>query len=156
MMKKSIVIGIGNDFRKDDGAGLAAAGEIEKLNLPNVRVIMSNGDLTGILEILSEFDSIIIADSVSSGGSPGAVYRIDPFESRYSFQTEKSLSSHRFGIIEILKLAQNIDKPFKNVIFYGIEGEDYSHGEGLSSKVWGAVERAVDRMAEDLTEQQPD
>lgn len=155
-MKKSIVIGVGNSFRKDDGVGPEIAERIENMNLADVRVIKSNGDLAEILEILSEFDFILIADSVSTGAPPGTVYRIDPSDSKYSFQAEKNPSSHRFGIIEILKLAKNIDMPLKNVIIYGIEGEDYSHGEGLSSKVREAVEEVIEKIAVDLTEQQSD
>jgi hydrogenase maturation protease len=151
-MKKSIVIGIGNNYRRDDGVGLEIAGRIEKMNLGDISVIKSNGDLTGILEEMGEFDKVIIADSVSSGARPGTVYRIVPDDSKYSFRREKKLSSHRFEINEVLRLAQNISKPVKNVIIYGIEGKDYSHGEGLSSEVREAAEKVAAGIIEDLSE----
>jgi hydrogenase maturation protease len=39
-----VVIGIGNDFRRDDGVGLAVAEELAKRNLPGVRVVTAIGE----------------------------------------------------------------------------------------------------------------
>ena len=45
-----LVIGIGNDFRRDDGVGLAVAAELAKRRLPGVRVMTAIGEPASILE----------------------------------------------------------------------------------------------------------
>ena len=45
-----LVIGIGNDFRRDNGVGLAVAGEIAKRRLSGVRAISTIGEPGSILE----------------------------------------------------------------------------------------------------------
>ena len=43
-MSADVVIGIGNDFRRDDGVGLAVADEIAKRDIAGVRVVTALGD----------------------------------------------------------------------------------------------------------------
>ena len=64
-----LVIGIGNEFRSDDGAGIVVARAIEGKKLPGVTVIEQSGEGAALMDILNEADNVYLVDAVSSGSS---------------------------------------------------------------------------------------
>lgn len=74
-----LVIGIGNDFRRDNGVGLAVAGEIAKRRLSGVRAISTIGEPGSILEHGPACRSRVAVDAAMGEGSiPGKIRRWTP------------------------------------------------------------------------------
>jgi hydrogenase maturation protease len=144
------VIGIGNSFRRDDGLGPAIARRIAESDLPGARVIESSGDLTSLADEMRDCDSLVLIDSVSAGGAPGSIYRIDPLISE--IPTANKFSTHGIGITQALALLKKVSGLPAKTILYGIEGADFSHGEGLSDPVLAAIDALVDHIKNDLRE----
>src|SRR5690242_16656247 len=101
--KPLCVIGVGNEYRSDDGAGLAVIRALKAMQLPYVQCIESSGDAVELGELLSEVAgeeriiTVIIIDAVSSGASSGTIYRIDA--SRELLPASLSFSStHSMGV----------------------------------------------------------
>ena len=74
-----VVIGIGNDFRRDDGVGLAVAEELAKRNLPGVRVVTAIGEPGAILDAWTGASAAVVIDATTGKGTaPGRIRRWTP------------------------------------------------------------------------------
>ncbi|MCL6475617.1 MAG: hydrogenase maturation protease [Firmicutes bacterium] len=154
-MHKAIVIGIGNPYRRDDGAGIAVVRRIRLLAPRDVEVIECPGDLTMVLDIWQGFGRVIVVDAMRSGRAAGEVMRFDastqtlPANMRFS-------STHAMGLNEILALAHALNRLPQKLVIYGIEGSDFGEGEGLSEEVAKAVEDVVRYILLDLQKGEED
>ena len=59
-------------------------------------------------------------------------------------------SSHAFSLAEAVEMARVLDQLPSQLTVYGIEGNDFDHGEGLSPAVLIAIEPLLDRVIDDL------
>ncbi len=133
------VVGIGNEWRRDDAAGLVVARLLR--GMPGVAVIESEGEPIGLLDAWGDADAVILVDAVSSGAEPGTVHRIDAASSR--LPSELGSSTHTVSLGEAVELARALHRLPANAVVYGIEGEDFTAGEGLTPR----VERAAREVA---------
>lgn len=136
-----LVIGIGNAFRRDDGAGLAVA---EKLRgRPGLDVATHHGEGTGLMALWRGRADVVVIDAASSGDAPGTVHRLAagqiPPELRF-------FSSHAFGLADAVAMSRALGELPPRFQVIAITGGDFSAGEGLSE----AVEKAVGRVAAEL------
>ena len=146
---KTLVVGIGNDFRSDDGAGLAAARALMKLTLPNVGIVELNGEVTRLLDSLQHCDTAIVIDAVQSRALPGTIHRFDASQNPLP-GSHTQRSTHGISLGSILELARAQGVLPRQVLVYGIEGASFEHGRTLTPQVEKAVEGLVREIAEDL------
>ena len=141
-----LLIGIGNEYRRDDSIGLHVIRALEERKLPDTVLVESSGDGAELIEMFSLVRMAILIDAVSSGGNPGAIYQFDartqPLTAQLSFQ-----STHVFGVGEAIELARVLEQLPPVLIVYAIEGENFSTGIGLSSKVEQAVQKVVEMVS---------
>src|ERR1051326_3184018 len=109
MSRPILIIGIGNEYRSDDGVGLVVARELQAKKLPQTLVTECNGDGAGLMEMWESGTTVILVDAVSSGANPGTIYRLDaltqPIPAFFPFP-----STHAFGVAEALRLARALDQ----------------------------------------------
>lgn len=148
-VKNTLVIGVGNIYRNDDGAGLVAADKLQEINPGGVEILKMEGDAVNIIETWENRVKVIIIDAVSSGGLPGSVSRYDV--------TEKSLpaellhfSTHSISFADIVEIARSLGRLPECLIIYGIEGSDFEHGSRLSPEVVGSLDGLLERIKKDL------
>jgi hydrogenase maturation protease len=146
---KTVVVGIGNDFRGDDGAGLAAARALRKLALPEVGIVELNGEVTRLLDSLQHCDTAIVIDAVQSQVRPGTIHRFDASQNPLP-ESHNKRSTHGISLGSVLELARAQGVFPRQVLIYGIEGASFEHGRTLTPQVEKAVERLVHQVAEDL------
>lgn len=143
-----LVIGVGNEFRGDDGAGLAVARRLSETALPGIEVIEASSEGGRLIETWSGFDSVVLIDAMRSGGPPGTLRRIDvSTESVPAYFRHRS--THAIGVLDAVELARAMDRLPRSVVLYGIEGIDYTAGTELSSEVRRAVEEAADAIRDE-------
>ena len=58
-------------------------------------------------------------------------------------------STHSFGVAEAVELARALGRLPARVVVFGIEGRDFTPGEGLSPDVDAAVDEVVRRVTEE-------
>lgn len=145
-MKKALIIGIGNGFRKDDGIGLEIARLIKERDYPDLSVMESTGDITNYIDDFNEFELLIIADSIKNAADPGMSVRIDISELTDDFKLSPNISTHWPGIFETLKLASNIGVLPPKTIIFGVAGIDFSNGIGISPILSGSIQSIVDEI----------
>ena len=146
---QTLVIGLGNDFRRDDGAGRVAARMIASAHADGVRVIEASGEGAALMDAWRDAESVVLIDAVHSGAAPGTIHRLDaraqPIPSNFFHY-----STHAFSVAEAVELARALDQLPPRLIVFGIEGKDFSSGEDLSPEVAAAVEEVARQVKGEL------
>src|SRR4030095_1665279 len=75
--KVTLVIGVGNEWRRDDAAGLVVAAPLPRPPPPRGRAIRHEGEPLDLLEEWSGYAAALVLDAVSSGAEPGTIHRLD-------------------------------------------------------------------------------
>ncbi len=149
MRAKVRVIGIGNDYRRDDATGRTVARNLKKRIPPDTEILEETGEGTALLEAWRGAEHVFLIDAVQSGAPAGTLHRID-------VQTQPLPSSlfrhstHAFGIAEGIELARVLQELPPRLIVYGIEGGRFDAGVGLSPEVENAVKETEARLREEI------
>ncbi len=147
--KSILIIGVGNETRRDDAAGLLVSRALASLELPDVTVREISGEGAALMDAWQGAEVVIVVDAVSSGSAPGKLYRFhanrEPLPSAFFHY-----STHAFSVAEAVELARVLEQLPPQLIVYGIEGADFGHGIGVSQPVRAAVEEAATAIARDL------
>jgi hydrogenase maturation protease len=139
---KILIIGIGNEFRGDDGAGIICARKIKEKVNSNASVIESDGDGASLMESWKCFNKVILIDSISSGAKPGTIQKFSGNKAGFS-NRNSARSSHLFSVAEAIKTSKILNKLPGNLVTYGIEGKSYELGSKISSEVSKAIRKLV-------------
>ena len=140
----TLVIGLGNELRGDDGVGRVVARRLRELELSDVEICEASGEGTALMEAWKDAAAVILIDAAQSGAAPGTIHRLDA--SRVLFH----YSTHAFSLAEAVELARALDQLPPRVILYGIEGRDFGAGVRLSPEVAAAGDELVSRLQRDL------
>lgn len=146
---KAMVVGVGNDFRGDDGAGLAVVRSLGMRPLEDVGIVELKDDVTGLLDHLHECDTAIIIDAVKAGDQPGTIHSFDASHKALPASHTRQ-STHGISIGSLLELARLQGKLPRRIVVYGIEGEQFEHNSRLTPQVELAVNRVADLVRVDL------
>jgi hydrogenase maturation protease len=144
-----LVIGIGNEYRSDDAAGLVVARRLRQLSIGNVTVIEASGEGADLMESWKGADTVIIVDAASSGAKPGTIHRIDARAQRIPTGLLR-YSTHAFSVGEAVELARAMNRLPPRMVVFGIEGERFDEGTVLSRAVQGSVDAVVDLVLRQL------
>jgi hydrogenase maturation protease len=143
MPRNVVVIGVGNELRGDDGAGLEAARRVRESELPaSVTVHLHEGEAVGLLELWDGADAAVLVDTVRSGAPPGTIHRLDASHAPVPSLVRRS-SSHTISIAEAIELARVLGTLPPGILVYGVEGRQFETGTELSDEVAEALDRLV-------------
>jgi hydrogenase maturation protease len=134
------VIGLGNEWRGDDGVGIEVARRVGGR--------MFGGEPIGIIEALDGEDDVVLVDAVSTGASPGTLFTFEASSDPLPTPIFGASSTHALGLAEALELARTLGRLPRKVVVYGVEAESFGFGKGLSA----AVAEAADRLTEEVLE----
>jgi hydrogenase maturation protease len=138
------LIGIGNHFRRDDAAGLEVVRRLRLAHPPGVILIEQEGDPASLIEAWSTVEESLVVDAISSGAEPGRLHRFDVTHAPLPAEIF-NVSTHALGLPEAVELARELGR-LPRLVVYGIEGESFEAGEGLS----GPVQKTVENLVMDL------
>lgn len=148
--KPSLVLAVGNPYRRDDGAGLAVARRLEGRLPSGARMLVREGDLAAALEDWDGVGLLVAIDASCSGAPAGTIHRHDAGKGPLPATFSRG-STHAFGLAEALELARVLGTLPDRVRVFGIEGRDFAHGEGLSPEVEAALAPVADEVLQELT-----
>lgn len=147
--RPTLIIGIGNEFRRDDGAGIMIARRTREICPPEVVVQEESGEGASLMEAWANFATVILIDAVSSGSPIGKIHRLNPLEG--PIPTEFfHYSTHAFSIAEAVEMARALGRLPERMVIYGIEGNEFGWGTGLSPEVEEVLDEVVDLILRDL------
>lgn len=139
------IIGVGTEFRHDDAVGLIAARRLSDLDSDHVLVSEGSGEGTDLMRRWSGADRVFVIDAVRSGAAPGTVHRLSA--SREPMPRDFfSYSTHAFGLAESVELCRALGQLPARLVIYGIEGRDFSTGQGITSEVEEGLKQVVARI----------
>ena len=145
-----MVIGIGNEYRHDDAVGLHIARAFKEKDMPHVKVIEHSGEGTNLIESWVGVDKVIICDAMQSNDVPGTFCRFDAYKDELP-AAFASFSTHSFSLADAIEMARALGRLPKQLIIYGIVGEDFSAGTGLSKELQAVVSNIIKRIETQLT-----
>jgi hydrogenase maturation protease len=143
-----IIIGIGNDFRRDDSVGLAVAQRIAERNLPGVRVLSGISESTAMLDAWSGASRAVVVDAVTGANSdPGRIRRWTGSD----LESSAVVSSHALGLAQTCALGQVLARMPGELVVFTVDVVDTNHGIGLTPAVAAAVPNLVDVIINELS-----
>jgi hydrogenase maturation protease len=147
-----VVIGIGNEFRRDDGAGPAVVERLRDLAPVGVELVITDGEPTRLIEAWTGAALAVVVDAVRVFGPqaahPGRVHRF--VVDRPGPGAAGLASSHGFGLDDAVGLALALDRMPGRLIVHAIEAAHLTQGTGLSQPVAAAVGRVAAAIVDDI------
>ncbi|MBP1821001.1 hydrogenase maturation protease [Mycobacterium sp. OAE908] len=149
MSGEALIIGVGNEFRRDDGVGLAVATAISERALPGVRVMMAIGEPGSILDAWTGVPFAIAVDAaMCNGGAPGTIRRWTPDEDAETV----IVSSHALGFPQTYALGRAVGQIPDKLVVFTVDVDDVGHGVGLTAAVANAVPVVAEAIVSELRE----
>ena len=146
-----VVIGVGNEYRGDDGSGIAVARRLRERFPAGVTILEESGEGAALMEAWQGATWVMLLDAVRSGALPGTIHRMDAHAAPLPAGFFR-YSTHAFSVAEAVELARSLGQLPPRVIVYGIEGDNFDLGAGLSHSVEAAVAAVVEQAAEEVRE----
>lgn len=146
---RHVVIGVGSEYRRDDGVGLVVADRLRTCVPPGVDVVGCEQEPSRLLDAWQGAEAAFVVDAAGSGAEPGTLHRFDASEGAIPERIFRT-STHAFGVGEAVELARALGKLPRRVLVYGVEGGEFSAGEGLTAAVAAAVEPIARAVLDDL------
>lgn len=140
-----IVIGIGNPFRGDDGAGWAVVDALQNKVRSGVKLCKLKGDIAELLDVFANYATVYLVDSCISDSTPGSWERIDGLLAPL-FIDRPQTSTHGLSISQAIALAKNLHQLPSKLILYAIYGNRYH----LSTSLSPAVAQAIDQVTQTI------
>ncbi len=149
-MIDTVIIGVGNPYRGDDGVGRYVVRQLEG-KLPSAsRASESSGEALSLMEQWGEARVAILVDAIDAGKEPGAIVRMEASESALTAETFRA-STHAFSVPEAVELARSLGQLPETVIVYGIQAAAFQHGEGLSPEAKRGADEAIGLILAELS-----
>lgn len=148
------VIGVGNDFRRDDGVGWAVIGRLRERAgqrpLPPGTVLAAcdgePGRLIGLWEGAAL--AVVVDAAHAHPGTPGRVHRLELDGA--TLGGTSATSSHGLGLGEAVQLAAALDRLPGHLVVYAVEGAEAAFGTGLSPVVAGTVDILAQAVEDEI------
>lgn len=149
-----VVVGIGQSFRGDDGAGLAAVETWRKsyqsAQDPRIRIEVTELPGLALLDLLADAQAAIIVDALKSGNTPGAIRLLNQYD--LAAFGKGSGSAHGWGVAETLTLGKQLEpeKLPARLAMIAIEAGGLELGRQLSQEVQNALPTAARLIEEQV------
>lgn len=148
-----MIVGLGNELRGDDGAGLLAARRLRE-RLPASRrpceVHEHTGEGDGLLELWQGAGATLVLDAARTGAPPGTVLRFDAASGPLAGGARGAGTGHAIALAAAIELARVLALLPPRTIVLAIEGERFALGDALSPAVAGGLDRFVDAAEREL------
>jgi hydrogenase maturation protease len=140
------VIGVGNEFRRDDGVGWAVLDRLRERPLPpETHLATCDGDPGRLIGLWEGARLAVVVDAAHAHpGTPGRVHRLELDAGL--LDRPPTTSSHGLGLGEAVELARVLGLLPEHLVVYAVEGADSTLGTGLSPAVADAVAPLVEAV----------
>jgi hydrogenase maturation protease len=144
-----LVIGVGNADRGDDAVGLRVAQRIKEKAPDGVRILEHHGEGAALIESWKGAEAVMVVDAVSSGARPGTIHRFDAGTGALPAACFRG-STHAFSLPDAIELARALRQLPPRLRVYGIEGERFQLGTGLTSTVAKAAGKVAREIRKEI------
>ncbi|MBQ0988209.1 hydrogenase maturation protease [Streptomyces sp. F63] len=151
---RTVVIGVGNDFRRDDGVAWRIVGRLRERAArqplpPGTELRECDGDPGRLIGLWEGAELAVVVDAAHAHPpSPGRVHRLEL--DRRRLWRNGAAGSHGLGLGEAVELSRALGTLPARLVVYAVEGADSALGTGLSAPVAAAVEPLVARIESEI------
>ena len=144
----TVVLGIGNLLRQDEGVGVHVAQRLLEADLPEGVEVLDGGTApTVALDAVGPIGRLIVVDAVDAGAEPGTVFRLRP----HQVETKSPvLSLHELPALELFAWARNSQLTPERIEIVAVQPRSMDWGTELSPPVAAAAERVVQLLMTEL------
>jgi hydrogenase maturation protease len=141
---RTVIIGVGNPMRRDDGAGPAV---VEALLAEEVDAIALDGDPTRLLEAWADAALAVVVDAVL-GDEPGRVRSVEVVRERTVVADLGATAggcggTHGAGVADAVELGEALGRLPDRLVVCSVGAADAGHGPGLSPTVAASLPALV-------------
>ncbi len=148
--KKTLIIGLGNILKGDDGIGVRVAEILSQRELPAGVAVEEVG--TPGIDLMNRFEGwqkVILVDAVQMGAKPGTWRRFSPQDVRL-IANGNVLSLHEPDLASVLELAQALNMLPDEIVIYGVEPQDLTFMAPLSSPVEAIINVIAEQILSEI------
>jgi len=146
----TLVIGLGNPLRGDDGVGMRIAGLLAGHVLPEGVEVVQGGTLgLDLVNWMEGWRRVIIIDAAEVGEVPGGFARFTLTEGRL-LGDDQHLSIHAAGLRDALLLAEVLGVLPEEVIVFGVQPAHLHWDNTLSPEAEAAVPKILNSVLGEL------
>ncbi|MYW69825.1 hydrogenase maturation protease [Streptomyces sp. SID8379] len=148
------IIGVGNDFRHDDGVGWAVVAQLRNRALTHplpagTRLETCDGDPGRLLGLWEHTKLSVVLDAAHADPPhPGRIHRLELDSAQLG--TAGATSSHGLGLGEAIELSRVLGRLPGRLVVYAVEGADRTVGSGLSGPVAAQVVPLANHVGEEI------
>ncbi len=136
-MKKTLIIGYGNDSRNDDGAGWFVVKELSKLGLPGVTLETAHQLEVDHADVIRDYDEVLFVDAaIPESPEPWWTEEVDP-----GFRSHAV--AHFMTPGDVLGLCRALYGKAPRGRLFSIRGHDFNFGTKLSPETREAAMEVV-------------
>ncbi len=149
---RTLVLGIGSPIMSDDAIGLEVAKRVQSLELKGVEVLDHSTSGLDAIEIVLDFNTVIVVDSIITGKMPPGEFRVMKVED-FS-HTVSPGTAHEINIFTAIEIGRRIypERMPSQILLVAIEVTDVSTiSEEMTPEVRAAIPSVVTKVV-DLVE----
>jgi hydrogenase maturation protease len=144
---KTIVVGIGNKYLRDDGIGVQVADELAGSLGEKVLVRSCQSADISLLAQFAGASKVVLVDALKSGADPGTVSRYTILPNKNPLDSVRGL--HSLDLRDVFDIATQTGLLTCPVTIIGVEPKEISVGEGMSDELVQAMPRVLSAVIDE-------
>ena len=150
-MKPILIICLGNPLMRDEGIGIRLASElmVHLTDNPHVEVMDLGTGGFSVMHAIAAREKIIFVDCAIMGQAPGLIHRFTP-EQVTSKKLRMRYSLHEGDLLNTIELSRRLGECPEDLVIFGIEPKEISHGEGLTGELENNIQQYVQTILKEL------
>lgn len=145
-----LVVGLGNDHRRDDRCGLEVVRLLRGRLPPTVRLLEGPRDAARLLDLWEGARHVIVIDAMQGHGPPGSVRRWE-LTPAGGLESLPATSTHGLGLAEAVEIGRSLGRLPDRLTVFGIEVTELGVGDGLAPEVAHGVGVVVEQVLGEAT-----
>ena len=151
----TLIVGLGNPLRGDDGVGVRVIQTLMAEALPEgVEAVEGGTQGLGLVSLMEGWRRVILVDAANVGQPPGGFVRFTPQEARL-LGGDQRLSIHNAGLRDALLLAETLELLPDEIIIYGMQPANLDWDDNLSPQVEAKMPELVRAILDELDAGRP-
>jgi hydrogenase maturation protease len=142
------VVGCGSPYGGDDSAGLEVVRRLRARGDCGCELVEMPQASVGLLDLLEGADVVLFVDAVSSGAPAGTLHLTPLPSPGIEPRALGSLSSHGWGLAEMLGLRDALRRQTPRLMLLGVEAGTVTPGAARTQVVEEAIQTVVEKFTE--------
>jgi hydrogenase maturation protease len=150
--QRTVVVGVGNEFRRDDGAGPEVIARLRALqpgdaSLTGVTLALSDGEPGRMIDLWEGATLAVVVDAVQDATMPPG-HRYHLAVDALTGVADGAASSHGIGLGDTVELARVLGCLPARLTVLAVVGRDFGFGTEMTAEVAAAIAELVEQVRE--------